>query len=340
MKKGMKPSLVVLLVLTTLAFALTFSLDSESLSSEADRIPASIPDNYETLSACKKQDLLWKNIEMTKHKSLPPFHKLGLPQVFKLGFQKIQNKQIHMSDVAPPGWIKYLHARGAVAKIKIEPKNSKYTGIFQGADCGLLRLSLTYQVEGNRPVAPGIALKVLRDGNTSANISALVSLTGQGSDYNFFANAQSNIVPISQEFGQKIVHQIFRKVTDYPEELVVEDMAKIDSKGQVTTQVTFPRQIFFVPGRTLQFSSQEHDVREDFHKIPEGTVIYSVYAVPEDYKNLDYGTYTDEKSKELLNKSEHVADIISTSEFLSSEFGDSRLFFRHQLRPKVHSNYK
>lgn len=221
-----------------------------------------------------------------------------------------------------------------VAKVKIEPRNSKYTGIFQGADCGLLRLSLTYKVVDKRPVAPGLALKVLRDGKPSANISALVSLEGQNLDYNFFANPQSNIVPIGKEGGHKIVHWIFSRVTDYPEEILAQEMGTLDSKGQVATQVVAPRQIFFVPGPTLQFSSNEHDVRDDFHKIPAGTVVYSLYAVPEEFNNKDYNTYTNEIAHELLKKSEHIADIVSTSDFISSEFGDSQLFFKHQLRPK------
>lgn len=328
MKKILK---VTFATLALSALAVTFFIDFDS---ETERLPASVPDNYESLTACEKQNVLWEKIKSTTHSTLPEFNEMNAKQLFKFWFQKIQYKKNHVSDIAPPRWVKYLHARGSVAKVKIESKNSKYTGIFQGADCGLLRLSLTYKVVGERPVAPGLALKILRDAQPSANISALVSLAGQKLDFNFFALSQSNIVQISSETGQKIVRKLFKRETDYPEELLAQDLGAMDSKGQKIIQVIAPRQIFFVPGPTLQFSSQEHDVREDFHIIPAGTVIYSLYAVPEEFKNNDYSSYTHDDTNELLNKYEHVADIVSTSEFISSEFGDSQLFFKHQLRPK------
>ncbi len=34
----------------------------------------------------------------------------------------------------------------------------------------------------------------------------------------------------------------------------------------------------------------------------------------------------------FVKEAEHVGDIVTTSEFLSSEFGDDGIFFRHQFR--------
>jgi len=250
-----------------------------------------------------------------------------------MSLQEIGLKGSYYSDVAPAKWKKYLHRRGALAKVKIVSSETKYSGIFQGAECALLRLSLTYRVTGSRPVAPGLALKVLRDGTASANISALVSLDGQDKDFNFFKNPMSNIVPTGNSLGQKLVHKIFRKVSKYPEELLASDMALIDASGVKAEAVKSPRQIFFVPARALTASSEEHDVREDFVKIPEGTLIYKIMAVSDKHQDFDYAEYSDEKVQELLKDSEHVADIVTTSEFVTSSFGDEGLFFRHQLRP-------
>jgi hypothetical protein len=220
-----------------------------------------------------------------------------------------------------------------MAKIKIVPVASAYSGVFQGAECGLLRLSLTYRPGGKKPVAPGLALKVLRDGVYSANISALVNLQGQEDDYNFFKHPMSNIVPRVDKLGQKLVHRVFKKVSPYPEELKVEDMARIDSSGKEVKTLTAPRQLFFVPA-PVSVSSAEHDVRKDFLAIPVGTAIYQIHALSSKHEGFDYTQYKDEGVEKFIKDSEHIADIVTTSEFLASEFGDQGIFFRHQTRLK------
>lgn len=309
---------------------LFFALDFET---QNPRFPASIPNNYETLSACEKQDILWNKALATTYQELPEYRPVGIAQLVAMGRQELTIKGNLHSDFAPEGWKKYLHRRGALAKVKIVAKNNNYSGIFQGADCALLRLSLTYKTTKSRPVAPGLALKVLRDKTSSANISALVSLEGQVHDFNFFKYPMSNIVPIGEGLGHKIIHRIFRSVSPYPEELLASDMALIDSHGEKAANLVAPRQIFFVPVSGLNFSSDEHDVRKDFLTIPEGTTIYQIHLVSDKYTNFNYLNYTAENVSSFLKESTHVADIVTTSEFLASEFGDDGIFFRHQLRP-------
>lgn len=322
----------------TLTFCLllagVFAVLKFDSSAESPRAPASIPHNYEALTGCEKQDALWDKIQSSIYKDLPDYKKLGLPQLVGMGMQALKLKGNLQSDYAPDGWKKYLHRRAAIAKVKILSVSGKYTGIFQGADCALLRLSLTYKTAGSKPVAPGIALKVLRDRVPSANVSALVSLDGQGKDFNFFKNPMSNIVPTGKDIGQKLVHGMFSRTSKYPEELVLQHMAEISSLGKKSSRIVTPRQLFFVPAKSVKsFSSNEHDVRDDFLSIPEGTVIYHLYALSEKYKNFDYSNYTPDMVAKFVTESEHIADIISTSEFAASEFGDDGIFFRHQLRP-------
>lgn len=296
------------------------------------RFPASVPEKYESLSACEKQDVLWERVEGSVHKQLPEYQKLGLMQVMAMAHQELSLKGSMFSDFAPDGWKKYLHRRGAVAKVKIVPVKERFGGIFEGADCAILRLSLTYTPGGSKPVAPGLALKVLRDNMYSANISALVSLDGQGDDYDFFRHPMSNIVPTGEEMGQKLVHAIFKKVSPYPEELSVQDMATMDSAGKKSPQSFFPRQLFFVPSDSVKSSSKKHDVREDFVAIQEGTVVYHIYALSDKHANFKYSNYTPDMAKKFLKDSEHVADVVTTSSFVASAFGDDGMFFRHQFR--------
>jgi hypothetical protein len=298
-----------------------------------NRTVASVPNHYDELTACEKQDILWKRIEGSIHNELPPYSKFGLVQLIKMSFQELQTKGNLHSDFAPERWQKYLHRRGAIAKVKLVPKDSHYTGIFQGADCGLLRLSLTYMAAGERPVAPGLALKILRDHVPSANFSALVSLDGQEKDFNFFKNSMSNIVPASQSIGAKLVHKVFSKVTNYPEELMLEDLGAIGTNGEKVSSPQFPRQVFLIPSADLKFSSTEHEIREDFLSIPPGTVLYQLHAIPDSYRNFNYTEYTPEKAESFRKESVHIADIVTNSDFLASDFGDEGIFFRHQIRP-------
>ncbi|MGE0614233.1 MAG: hypothetical protein AB7P04_01220 [Bacteriovoracia bacterium] len=326
-----------LALLAAVGASLAYAFAGSESDPAYTRTTASIAPNYESLSACEKQKTLWDNVTSTVHAKLPEYGKLGLPQVYSMWRQKISNKRDRFSDYAPEGWVKYLHRRGAMAQVKIVPRDPahlKYTGVFQGAECALLRLSLTYRPAGDKPVAPGLALKVLRDGTPSANISALVSLDGQGKDFNFFAHPMSNIVPVGGSFGQKLVHRIFSSVSKYPEELLASDMALVDAHGKQAAAVVAPRQLFFVPGRDLKFSSDDHDVRDDFAKIPVGTTVYEIHALPAQRAGFDYtGEYTDELAVSFLKESEHIADVVTTSEFLASAFGDDGIFFKHQVRP-------
>lgn len=279
------------------------------------RAPASYPANYESLKACEKQDILWQKILETRSAELQPLRKFGFFQFLAMTRQELELKGQTVSDFAPAGWKKLIHSRGAVAKVKLQITDRHYTGVFAGAECALLRLSLTFKPGGSKAVAPGLALKVLRDGTYSANISALYAIDGQGEDYNFFKNTLSNIVAPGETFGAKLMHNLFEKVSPYPEEIKIEDMARIDTYGVHVASPVIPRRIFFVPTLSTKFLSSEHDVREDFLKIPPGTALYEIHLASPDFKDT-----------------RKVGHLVTTSEFTTSEFGDSGIFFRHQFK--------
>ena len=86
------------------------------------------------------------------------------------------------SDVMPSGRAKFIHSVGATCKVKFVHKGGKYTGIFQGADHGLIRLSSAAEPSSSQPLAPGMSLKFLRDGVDSANLVSMFSVNGQPDD--------------------------------------------------------------------------------------------------------------------------------------------------------------
>lgn len=84
---------------------------------------------------------------------------------------------------------KYIHSVGIHGKVKFVSNGShQYTGIFKGANNGIIRLSSAAKpVVGSQPLAPGMGLKFLRDGQESANLVAMFSVNGTPGDWNFFS---------------------------------------------------------------------------------------------------------------------------------------------------------
>jgi hypothetical protein len=285
-----------------------------------------LPPDYLAWSAQAKQDWLWRQgILPSEYEQLPALKKIDVIGLF---LTALKVKMDDVVDQAPPGWRKAIHAHGTVAKIKFVPAaNNPFTGLFKGADYGLLRMSVTGDPKA-RGFAPGLAIKFLVDGKPAANVSALVSLTGQGQNYNLFAHELSNIVPVVNEIGPKLINWIFSRVSRFPTKLYLEGLGQVDQQGHLEPHPHYPTQIFLVPNPELHFPEQPgHDFRVDLATIPAGTSLFSVYAVDpasEDSPNgaLDPAAYR--------QKAQLIGQIETTSEFIASAYGDSQLFFRHQ----------
>lgn len=299
---------------------MTENITKLSSSWNESRETESLSADYESWTARQKQDFLWENrILPTRYDRLPPLEKIDVIGLF---FTALTTKMDRAADEAPRGWKKAIHARGSVAKIAFIPTtDSPFTGLFAGTSYGLLRLSVTGD-PSDRGFAPGLALKLFVDGKPSENFSALVSLTGQGDNHNFFAHEFSNIVPQINEIGPRLINFIFRRVSKHPTKLYLADMSEVDQQGQIIKHPRYPSQVFLVPNPSVQFpESKGRDFREDLATVASGTRIFSVYGVEED-EAIDRSEY---RQKAIL-----IGHIQTTSEFVCSSYGDSRLFFRHQ----------
>jgi hypothetical protein len=302
-----------------------------SVPATPNRKPASEPENYTSLSACQKQQILWDLVERSEYQVKPALKEFGAKQLLKMFYQRLSLKGSHHSDFAPAGWEKYIHPHGSIAKMKWISHAPELTGIYKGAECGLLRLSLTYAPGPRRPVAPGLAVKILRDGMASANVSALVSLNGQGENYNFFSEALSNVVPAGSGIGQSLVHLIFSSVSRFPESISVKHFSAFDDKGQAFQTEKPIEQLFFVPSAGLPGRQTPHDARDDFANIPIGTSIYKVYAVVNPAVQIISTEYSAAQAAERLKDARLIGEIVTQSRFIASDFGDAGIFFRHEI---------
>lgn len=278
-----------------------------------------LPTDYESWSASQKESYLWEEkILPSRYHTLPRLTGIDVVGLF---MTSLLIKMERVSDQVTRNWKKAIHAHGTVAKVRYTSyPGHKFTGMFQGAEHGLLRLSVTGDPT-RRGFAPGLALKLLRDNGPSANVSALVSLTGQKDNYNFFANELSNIVPVIRQIGPKIINLIFRRVTRYPTKLHLENLAQCDQSGRQVDKPEYPEQLFFVPGPNLSFSeSPDHDFRVDLATLPVGTVIYEIFAPPSEHR----------ESIDNRSRSSKIGELTLKSKFETTLYGDEFLFFRHQ----------
>jgi hypothetical protein len=289
-----------------------------------------IPADYKDWAACDKESLLWENGAVrTEYK---PGERPSLKEIDILGlidsvlWEKVNRKD----DVAPLGYEKAIHPHGSMATVAFEPaEGHPYTGIFKGAECGLLRLSVTGD-PADKGFAPGLAWKTFIDGKNSRNVSALYTLSGQDNNHDFFANELSQYV--SPELNETIATKtLFSLVTSKPTRLMTEKMAKVTAKGEKEGSPNAPTQIYFVPTAEVRgkFSTAAHDFRDDLSTLPEGTAIYEVYATSKTIRSSIFSYFDKKFAKDRRNSAIKVGTIRLTSAFNTSAFGDGGVFFRH-----------
>jgi len=213
--------------------------------------------------------------------------------------------------------------------VKFNPvPGNPYTGLFQGSEHGLLRLSLASE-PGKSGFQPGLSWKAFVDGKPSRNVAALQSWTGQGQNYNFFANELSHIVDGGIADSLQV---LFAAVTLKPTHLRVDDVAKVTQAGQAVSSVKAPTQIYFVPRTEVRnlFSTAPHDFRSDLVTLATGTKLYDVYATSMEVKTSILPSTNRTYAQQRRNSAVKIGEMELTSPFIASSFGDSGVFFKHQ----------
>ncbi|HQV79615.1 MAG TPA: peroxidase family protein [Agitococcus sp.] len=288
-----------------------------------------MPAEYESWSGATKADHLWVNGALrTQYKTtMPNLKKVdtgGL--ISSILWKKVQDR----TDVAPAGYTKPIHPYGAMAKVKFVPvANNGYTGLFQGSDAGLLRLSVTENpAEG--AFQPGLAWKALVDGKPSENVSALYTLAGQGANHNFFANELSSYV--STDINSAASTILFSLVTAKPTMLMMNDIAEVTQAGVRVSSPKSPTQIYFVPRAEVKtkFKTAAHDFRYDLVTLGAGSPVYDIYATSMEIKTSIISSISAKYAAERRSNAKKIGTLELTSPMIVSAFGDEGVFFKHQ----------
>lgn len=289
-----------------------------------------LPADYESKTAEAKLDMLFDEIKATEGT------RGNYPSPFGYVRFVLQDDLSptcdHFSDIIPYKHEKRIHSVGPVAKMVFESNGEHpYTGLFQGASHGLIRLSMAQKPSRWRGTAPGMGAKLFRNGMPSANFVAMFSLDGQDGG-NFFENNFSNHVNVTSSPILSVLANKFAEVSAPAEFVGLSDIAAYTEEGVEVDEPVFPFELVLLPNRELQTqfadSPSTEEGFEEILAIPVGTKLYDVYA-----------RATPAAPKTIIGM------IKITSELMYSSFGDENLFFRHQrfdddlaLRPEWKGN--
>jgi hypothetical protein len=215
---------------------------------------------------------------------------------------------------------KTIHAQGNIAKISWNDLGGHpYTGMFRGGDTGYARLSVAKPVDTKTPnMAPGMGVKLLRDGVDSANFVCMFGVDGQD-DLNFFANDFVNHIPDPKSIALKPLEARFATATDWIQTVGLSEMASVKQDGTAETPF-FPWSLRFAPSGKYSFPSTVSngytDFRTDLATIESGSVLYDVYAM--------------DQPSELGGKETKIAQIKTASAMTTSNWGDDHFYIRHE----------
>ena len=175
---------------------------------------------------------LWSEITSdSKSGSFPS--KVGLAGIF---VEAMEPSFSTKGDAMEAGYFgshrtKYIHSVGGHGKVSLNTvAGHPFTGIFKGANQGIVRLSSAAKPElgTSSPLGPGMGLKFLRDGIDSANLVAMYGVNGQPGEWNFFEHEFQNHIKPADGAALKAVAFKFSQATDWIQEVGLSDMAKFD----------------------------------------------------------------------------------------------------------------
>ena len=283
--------------------------------------------SYEVLTGCEKEEILESYVKGSVYTTKPSWSGKEVAGIFTFVGPREENgrkflnvSMEHASDITPPNREKLVHTYGSVAAVRfVRDPNSTFTGVLAGAECGIFRAAPGAGPSKNRLV-PGIALKFLVDGKPSVNIFALYTAEGQ-EGVNYFKNTLSNFLAPPVTNISKFLTSRFNLASKDGTKVHAGHLARVQSNGRSVKEsdVRAAEQLYFVPNtEKLAFSDvpvPNHDYRDDLESIPVGTKLYDVYG-------RVAGASENERTL--------IGYIETKTKFLSSEFGDKRLFFKHQ----------
>lgn len=283
---------------------------------------------YQQLDASQKRELVWNAIKADPYDADKLPTKGVIAGAMKAIWGRFTLRQTFDDtlDVRPKRH-KIFHRWGTSAAVRWEtispgiagslsPQgqqrvNHPYTGIFKDGTVGIARLSLGLG-DIKKLWAPGIGLKLFVDGQPSVNIHAIPRDGGQPTKDFMAAILDTKIDPTPLDGFLK-----WSTKAD-PTHRKTDHVAAVSANGDAVAEPKSPFRLEFRPGKVINYSGTPQWGVEDFRtslaRIPSGSVIYQVWAVPAEGKAAE---------------AKHIANIRTESAMVASEFQDRRFHFKH-----------
>jgi len=237
-------------------------------------------------------------------------------------------------DELPRPYGRPTRAVGIVGKVKFVPiarrqnphyphtgRQSPYTGIFQGASFGIVRIS-TFREPTPTSTNPlfGMGLKFLRDGVDSANLLAIYGADGQKS-WNVLKNSWTTHIPPPTNLKpfHLEVATFAAGASPHTVQVGISDWARYGENGRLITdsEMNYPYKLVFRPTGEIVFPDEYHGaLADDLATVEKDAVLWDVFAW--------------DNPEELGGREELIGSLILTSPLVPSLWGDTKLFFRHQ----------
>jgi len=143
----------------------------------------------------------------------------------------------------------------------------------------LIRYSLAKKLEDGN-MAPGLSLKFMRDGVQSANMFALISLTGVKSDEFFSGDFTNNLPYPNMGLAEKLLFKKFTQASNCPLMLGINELALYDFSGNKYDDPKFPFQLIFRPQIKIGSCDYKEQTLTDLftNTSLEGLTTIKVYA--------------------------------------------------------------
>ena len=166
---------------------------------------------------------------------------------------------------------------------------------------------------------PGIGVKFLRTGVTSANFVGLNKLSAQVGSWDMFESSMSNVIPPEAgDVATTVLAQRFCQTGHCITKVGLSNVCTYDQEGTEYPEPIFPFKITLIPedqGFSKDAPASHAEYQAQYDGIKTGTKLYTVvaYQSPDDSAGVTLG------------------DLVVSDDCVGgSSFGDTKLFFKHQ----------
>ena len=221
----------------------------------------------------------------------------------------------------PPNRSKIIHPTGVVGlfKLDVTHPNNPYTGSFKGTDYGVFRISEVGSVGEEHVPSTSMGLKFLRDGVDAGNIFSLHAFEGHPDTYNFLKPVYNTHVTIpTNECNLMTSHAKLSQVSKHVGNMSVKGLADYDQYGNKEAEQNWPFKCEFRPNDPC--NSPDEWTESYLNQLTTG-------CIPVNY-NL-FEMWCQEGPEAEGYEMEQLGNIVTTSDVVTSMYGDTKLFFRH-----------